>query len=88
MSSATLRYQGGGSSVRRESSVFTMWAWISTPDMSPVGVGKKSRLSTKVAPTITRRSRNGLSGSGSVPLRASATSGSLGNEVKAPGGPV
>jgi hypothetical protein len=65
-----------------------MWAWISTPDMSPVGVGNASRLSRKVAPTSTMRSRNGLSASGAVPLRARATSGSLGNEVKAPGGPV
>ena len=88
VSSATFRYQGGGSRVRRESRVFTMWAWISTPGMGPVGVGNVSRLSAKLAPTRTMRSRKGLSWSGTVPARASCTSGSLGNVVKAPAGPV
>lgn len=88
VSSATLRYHGGGRSARRESSVLTMWAWISTPAMGPVGVGKVSRLSAKVAPTRTMRSRKGLSWSGTTPVRASWTSGSLGNVVKAPAGPV
>ena len=87
VSSPTFRYQGGGSRDRRESRVLTMWAWISTPAMSPVGVGKWSRLSAKLAPTRTMRSRKGLSWSGTVPARASCTSGSLGNEVKAPDGP-
>lgn len=88
VSNATFRYHGGGRRLRRESRVFTMWAWISTPAMSPVEVGKWSRLSAKVAPTRTMRSRKGLSWSGMVPARASCTSGSLGNVVKVPAGPV
>ena len=37
-SSAMLSAHGGGSSARRESSVWTMFAWISTPLIRPIGV--------------------------------------------------
>src|SRR5437773_10028505 len=78
----------GGSSARRDKSVCAMFAWISTPDIGPTGVGKKSRLSVNVAPTNTIFPLNGLSSSGRTPLLAAAWIAALGKVVIDPAGPT
>ena len=68
--------------------MWTMLAWISTPDIAPTGVAWASRLSAKVAPTSTTRPRNGLSAAGSTERRAASTMAPLGNVIMVPAGPA
>src|SRR5439155_21299963 len=78
----------GGRSARRDRSVCAMFAWISTPDIGPSGVGWMSRLSVNVAPTNTIFPLNGLSLSGWTPLFAAAWMATLGKVVIDPAGPT
>jgi hypothetical protein len=65
-----------------------MWAWTSTPVMTPRGVAAISRLAAKVAPTSTILSRNGLSRAAIAFWAPSWKTGSLGMVRKLPGGPM
>src|SRR3990172_3329637 len=59
--SPKLSSQPDGRMKLRVRSMWTTFAWTSTPGITPCGVAKKSRLSWNVAPTSTTRPRNGLS---------------------------
>jgi hypothetical protein len=72
----------------RVSRVCRMLAWISTPYMRPRGVGNASRLSAKVAPIRTIRSRKGLSSATGPPDAPSGYTASLPMVRKLPEGPT